>query len=111
MDEKETSNVNDLTLSTPPNVLSSKSSDISFEELGIEESEELEVQLASNPETVQDDASKASEDTADSWGLAEEVCNHSIEAAQPANVSQQFVNLELSHNNRTSSNNNGGKFH
>ena len=65
MDEKESSNANDLTLSTPPNVLSSKSSDISFEELGIEESEELEAQLASNPDTVQDDASKASEDTAD----------------------------------------------
>ena len=98
MDENESSNVNDLTLSTPPNVLSSKSSDISFEELGIEESEDLEAQLASNPDTVQDDASKASEYTADETIEAKETKemldnDTEPEAEGPQNSGKNEINL------------------
>ena len=47
MADEENGTLSDLALSTPPNVLSSKSSDISIEELGNEESETLEAPLAS----------------------------------------------------------------
>ena len=47
MADEENGTLSDLALSTPPNVLSSKSSDLSIEELGNEESETLEAPLAS----------------------------------------------------------------
>ena len=47
MAEEENGTLSDLALSTPPNVLSSKSSDISIEELGNEESETMEAPFVS----------------------------------------------------------------
>ena len=65
MAEQENGTQSDLALSTPPNVLSSKSSDISIEELGMEESEAIEAQLELNTGTISEDATKPSEDTTD----------------------------------------------
>lgn len=48
MADNETGNLSDLALSTPPNVPSSKSSDISIEELGAEDSEALLTPLDSS---------------------------------------------------------------
>lgn len=63
MADQENGTLSDLALSTPPNVLSSKSSDISIEELGMEESDAIEAQLELNSEKVSEDAAKSSEDT------------------------------------------------
>jgi len=48
MADDENGTLSDLALSTPPNVLSSKSSDISIEEIGNEETETLEEQFESS---------------------------------------------------------------
>ena len=48
MADDENGTLSDLALSTPPNVLSSKSSDISIEELGNEETEQLQESLESS---------------------------------------------------------------
>ena len=63
MADQDNGTLSDLALSTPPNVLSSKSSDISIEELGMEESDAIEAQLELNSDKVPEDAAKSSEDT------------------------------------------------
>ena len=63
MADQDNGTLSDLALSTPPNVLSSKSSDISIEELGMEESDAIEAQLELNSGKVPEDAAKSSEDT------------------------------------------------
>ena len=71
MADQDNGNLSDLALSTPPNVLSSKSSDISIEELGMEESDAIEAQLELNSDKVPEDAAKSSEDTHDKSSLVQ----------------------------------------
>ena len=78
MAEQENGTLSDLALSTPPNVLSSKSSDISIEELGMEESEALEAQLESNSDTTKQDNANAVKDGANESGSLEKA-NEKVE--------------------------------
>ena len=87
MADNESGNLSDLALSTPPNVPSSKSSDISIEELGNEESEVLVTPLDSSTleKNEQEQAEIAITDSGDTGRELRECDANRIENEDPSN--------------------------